>query len=164
VDRRIDALGTPAAKELRGKAAVANARLAYEIFEKRFASDRWQALAAKGAKPQRPLWASTSTKDPTYPDTKYVVDLVAPHTVNTMPEATLRAMADHGVLKGNTIAGTYDEARAVIVGMEALGISYDDVVGVLEDEGVRKFSDSWSDVLKTIGEQLDTVGGTAAGR
>ncbi len=164
VDRRIDALGTPAAKALRGKAAVANARLAYEIFEERFASERWQALAAKGARPQRPLWASTSTKDPAYPDTKYVVDLVAPHTVNTMPESTLRAMADHGVLRGDTITGSYDEARAVIDGLESLGISYDDVVAVLEDEGVRKFSDSWNDVLKTIGEQLETLGDTAAGR
>jgi transaldolase len=164
VDRRLDALGTPAAAALRGQAAVANARLAYEIFEKRFASERWQALAAKGARLQRPLWASTSTKDPAYPDTKYVVDLVAPHTVNTMPEATLRAMADHGELRGDTITGTYDEARAVIAGLEDLGISYEDVVTVLEDEGVRKFSDSWSDVLKAIGEQLDTVGAAATGQ
>jgi transaldolase len=164
VDRRLDALGTPEAAALRGMAAVANARLAYEIFEKRFASERWQALAAKGARLQRPLWASTSTKDPAYPDTKYVVDLVAPHTVNTMPEATLHAVADHGVLRGDAITGTYDEARAVIAGLEELGISYDDVVTVLEDEGVRKFSDSWNDVLKTIGEQLDTVGAAAAGR
>jgi transaldolase len=164
VDRRLDALGTPEARALRGKAAVANARLAYEIFEQRFASARWQALAARGARPQRPLWASTSTKDPSYPDTKYVADLVAPNTVNTMPEATLRATADHGVLHGDAISGTYDQARAVISDLEALGISYADVVAVLEDEGVRKFSDSWNDVLKTIGEELETRGAAASGR
>jgi transaldolase len=164
VDRRIDALGTPTAAALRGKAAVANARLAYEIFEKRFASERWQALAASGARPQRPLWASTSTKDPAYPDTKYVVDLVAPHTVNTMPEGTLRARAEDGVRRGEAISGSYDEARTVVADLEGLGISYDDVVAVLEDEGVRKFSDSWSDVLKTIDEQLDTLGAAGAGR
>jgi transaldolase len=155
VDRRLDALGTSEAKALRGKAAVANARLAYEIFEKRFDSPRWQALADLGARVQRPLWASTSTKDPAYRDTMYVEDLIAPHTVNTMPESTLHAMVDHGVVTGNTIAGTYEESRAVFAGLEKLGIGYDDVVAVLEDEGVSKFSDSWDGVLKTIGEQLD---------
>jgi transaldolase len=155
VDRRLDALGTPEAKALRGKAAVANARLAYEIFEKRFDSPRWQALADLGARVQRPLWASTSAKDPTYRDTMYVEDLIAPHTVNTMPESTLHAMADHGVVTGNTIAGTYEESRAVFAGLEKLGIGYDDVVAVLEDEGVSKFSDSWDGVLKTISDQLD---------
>ncbi|HEX9033022.1 MAG TPA: transaldolase [Streptosporangiaceae bacterium] len=155
VDRRLDALGTPEAKAMRGKAAVANARLAYELFEKRFDSPRWQDLALRDARVQRPLWASTSTKDPSYPDTKYVVDLVAPHTVNTMPEATMHAMADHGVLAGNTIAGTYDEARKVFADLEALGIGYDDVVAVLEDEGVQKFADSWAGLLSTIATQLD---------
>ena len=110
--------------------------------EKHFASPRWQALSNQGARLQRPLWALTSTKDPSYRDTMYVEDLIAPHTVNTMPEATMRAMADHGVVRGNTIAGTYDEARQVFADLEKLGISYDDVVAVLEDEGVRKFSDS----------------------
>ena len=118
VDRRLDALGTPEARELRGKAAVANARLAYELFEQHFDGLRWRALADHGARVQRPLWASTSTKDPAYRDTMYVEDLVAPHTVNTMPEATLHATADHGVLTGNTIDGTYDDARAVIAGLE----------------------------------------------
>ncbi len=155
VDRRLDALGTAAANALRGKAAIANARLAYEIFEKHFSTRRWEALAASGARVQRPLWASTSTKDPAYRDTMYVEDLIAPHTVNTMPEATMHAMADHGVVPGNTIAGTYDEARKVFADLEKLGIGYDDVVAVLEDEGVRKFSDSWDGLLKTIGEQLD---------
>jgi transaldolase len=103
---------------------------------------------------QRPLWASTSTKDPAYRDTMYVEDLVAPHTVNTMPEPTLHATADHGVLTGNTIDGTYDAARAVFAGLEKLGIGYDDVVAVLEDEGVRKFADSWSQLLATIDAQL----------
>ncbi|HVB43433.1 MAG TPA: transaldolase [Streptosporangiaceae bacterium] len=155
VDRRLDALGTAQAKALRGKAAVANARLAYELFEERFSGSRWQALELRGARVQRPLWASTSTKDPSYPDTKYVADLVAPHTVNTMPEATLHATADHGVLHGNVITGTYDESRQVFADLEALGISYADVVAVLEDEGVRKFADSWTELLKTIGAQLD---------
>ena len=155
VDRRLDALGTQEAKALRGKAAIANARLAYELFEKRFSSPRWNALASKGARLQRPLWASTSAKDPAYRDTMYVEDLIAPHTVNTMPEATLHAMADHGVVPGNTIEGTYDEARKVFADLEQLGVGYDDVVEVLEDEGVRKFADSWDGLLKTISEQLD---------
>jgi transaldolase len=161
VDRRLDGIGSPEARALRGKAAIANARLAYEIFEKHFASPRWQALSNQGARVQRPLWASTSTKDPAYRDTMYVEDLIAPHTVNTMPEATMHAMADHGVVRGNTIAGTYDEARQVFADLEKLGISYDDVVAVLEDEGVRKFSDSWDGVLKTISEQLDPAKSSA---
>ena len=161
VDRRLDALGTPEAKEMRGKAAVANARLAYELFEKHVDSPRWQALADHGARVQRPLWASTSAKDPSYRDTMYVEDLIAPHTVNTMPEATMHAMADHGVLSGNTIDGTYDAARGVFAGLEKLGISYDDVVAVLEDEGVRKFADSWAGLLGTIGAQLSGGTGTA---
>jgi len=163
VDRRLDVLGTPEAKALRGKAAVANARLAYELFEQHFASPRWAALARRGAKVQRPLWASTSTKDPAYPDTMYVDELVAPHTVNTMPEATLHATADHGVAAGNAIAGKYDEARGVFAELEKLGISYNDVVAVLEDEGVRKFSDSWNELRATIGGQLDVGKGNAQG-
>ena len=154
VDRRLDALGTPEAKALRGKAAVANARLAYELFEQHFDSPRWQVLDDHGARVQRPLWASTSTKDPSYRDTMYVEDLIAPHTVNTMPEATMHAMADHGVVAGNTIDASYDAARAVFADLAALGIAYDDVVAVLEDEGVRKFADSWSGLLATIEAQL----------
>ena len=161
VDRRLDGIGTAEAHALRGKAGIANARLAYEIFEKHFASARWQALSNQGARLQRPLWASTSTKDASFRDTMYVEDLIAPHTVNTMPEATMRAMADHGVVPGNTITGTYDEARQVFADLEKLGISYDDVVAVLEDEGVRKFSDSWDGVLKTINEQLDPAKSSA---
>jgi len=161
VDRRLDALGTPQAKALRGKAAIANARLAYEMFEQRFASPRWEPLAAFEARVQRPLWASTSTKDPSYRDTMYVEELVGPHTVNTMPESTLHAMADHGVVRGNTISGTYDEARALFADLEGLGISYDDVVAVLENEGVQKFADSWNELLGTIEAQMHGDKGAA---
>jgi len=154
VDNRLDKIGTPQAEELKGKAAVANARLAYELYEQKLATPRWEALAAKGAHVQRPLWASTSTKDPAFPDTMYVVDLVVKDTVNTMPEGTLRAMADHGVLHGDTVHGTYDESRQVFARLEALGISYDDVVQVLEDEGVSKFAVSWNELLETIRAEL----------
>jgi transaldolase len=150
VDQRLDKLGTPEAEALRGKAAVANARLAYELFEQRVATDRWQALAANGANLQRPLWASTSVKDPSFGDTMYVVDLVAADTVNTMPEGTIKATADHGKLIGDTIHGTYDASRQVFADLEKLGIGYDDVVGVLETEGVQKFEASWNELLDTI--------------
>jgi transaldolase len=157
VDNRLDKLGTPEARALRGKAALANARLAYELYEKHFATDRWAALAAKGAKVQRPLWASTSTKDPEFDDTMYVVELVAPDTVNTMPEATLHATAAHGKLHGNTAAGGYDEARQVFAELERLGIGYDDVVAVLEDEGVAKFEASWKELLDTVQKEMGAV-------
>src|SRR5712691_8715720 len=155
VDKRLDAIGTPEAKALRGKAAVANARLAYEMFEQRHDSDRWKVLAARGARVQRPLWASTSTKDPAYKDTMYVDDLVAPHTVNTMPEPTIHAVADHGTVVDNAIAGTYTESRATFAELEKLGIGYDDVTHVLEVEGVGKFSASWDDVIDVVTKQLD---------
>ena len=158
VDRRLDKLGTPEAEALRGKAAIANARLAYEVYEKRFATPRWEALRQAGARPQRPLWASTSTKDPAYPDTMYVVELVAPGTVNTMPESTLDAMADHGKLEGNRGGSGYDQARQVFADLEALGISYQDVVTVLEDEGVAKFAASWQEMLETISTELAAAG------
>jgi transaldolase len=154
VDKRLDKLATPEAHALRGKAGVANARLAYELYEQQLATPRWQALKAKGAKVQRPLWASTSTKDPAYPDTKYVVDLVVRDTVNTMPEATLHATAEHGVLQGDTVHGTYDAARKVFADLEALGIGYDDVVRVLEEEGVAKFAQSWQEMYETIRNEL----------
>src|SRR6202030_4105856 len=155
VDSRLDKLGTPEAEALRGKAAVANARLAYELFEQRIGTARWQALKDKGAQVQRPLWASTSTKDPSFPDTMYVVDLVVADTVNTMPEATLHATADHGVFAGDTVHGTYDASRKVFADLEALGIGYDDVVQVLEDEGVSKFDVSWTEMLQTIQNELN---------
>jgi transaldolase len=150
VDARLDKLGTPEAAALRGKAAVANARLAYELFEQRFAEQRWQVLRAKGAPVQRPLWASTSVKDPSFGDTKYVVELVVADTVNTMPEGTIRATEDHGKLLGDAVHGTYAASRQVFTELEALGIGYDDVVQVLEDEGVSKFEASWIELLDTI--------------
>jgi len=157
VDRRLDKIGTPEAAEMRGKAAIANARLAYELFEQRFApeSPRWAALHAKGVRLQRPLWASTSTKDPAYPDTMYVVELVAPNVVNTMPEATISAMADHGELRGDTIRGTYEQSRKVFEDLAGLDISYEDVVTVLEEEGVTKFAASWQELLETIQAELE---------
>jgi transaldolase len=154
VDKRLVKIGTPEALALKGKAAIANARLAYELYEQKLATPRWEALVAKGAKVQRPLWASTSTKDPSYPDTMYVVELVVADTVNTMPEATLHATAEHGVLRGDTVHGTYDESRALFASLEALGIGYDDVVQVLEDEGVSKFEASWAELLQTIANEL----------
>jgi transaldolase len=158
VDRRLDKIGTPEAAALRGKAAIANARLAYELYEERFATPRWEALRGAGARPQRPLWASTSTKDPEFPDTMYVEELVAPGTVNTMPEATLHAMADHGTVRGNTASSGYDQARQVFADLEALGIGYQDVVTVLEDEGVAKFEASWQEMLETISTELAAAG------
>jgi transaldolase len=158
VDRRLDKIGTAEAAALRGKAAIANARLAYELYEERFATPRWEALRQAGARPQRPLWASTSTKDPEFPDTMYVEELVAPGTVNTMPEATLHAMADHGTVRGNTASSGYDQARQVFADLEALGIGYQDVVTVLEDEGVAKFAASWQEMLETISTELATAG------
>jgi transaldolase len=150
VDDRLDKLGTPEAAALRGKAALANARLAYELFEERIATERWQSLKAKGANIQRPLWASTSVKDPSFGDTLYVVELVVADTVNTMPESTMRATEDHGKLLGDTVHGTYDASRQVFADLEKLGIGYDDVVQVLETEGVAKFDASWTELLDTI--------------
>jgi transaldolase len=158
VDRRLDKIGTTEAAALRGKAAIANARLAYELYEERFATPRWEALRQAGARPQRPLWASTSTKDPDFPDTMYVEELVAPGTVNTMPESTMDAMADHGKVRGNTASSGYDQARQVFADLEALGIGYQDVVTVLEDEGVAKFAASWQEMLETISTALAAAG------
>ena len=161
IDARLDKIGTPEALALRGQAAIANARLAYELFEQRSATDRWQALAAAGARPQRPLWASTSTKNPEYRDTMYVTDLVAPDVVNTMPEATLHAVADHGDVRGDTIHGTYDQARQLFEQLAAAGIDYDDVVQVLEDEGVDKFGVSWNQLLETVRSEMAKSGARA---
>jgi transaldolase len=158
VDRRLDKLGTPAAAELRGQAGIANARLAYEVYEEMSATSRWEALLAKGARPQRPLWASTSTKDPAYEDTMYVVELAAPGTVNTMPEATLRAAADHARLRGDAVRGSYERSRKVFADLAALGISYDDVVTVVEEEGVQKFGASWQQMRDTLAQQMAAAG------
>jgi transaldolase len=139
MDARLTAAGTPEAERLRGRAGIANARLAYERFEQAFASDRAQALLARGARPQRPLWASTGVKDARLRDTMYVEELIAPHVVNTMPEKTLQAFADHGEVRGDTIAGTFEESRAVLDGIAAQGISYDEVTDELERDGVEQF-------------------------
>jgi transaldolase len=157
VDKRLDKIGSKEAKALRGKAAVANARLAYQLYEEKFDSDRWRSLAASGAKPQRPLWASTSTKDPSYDDTMYVVDLIAKGVVNTMPEATMHAMQDHGVVPGDTVTSQYANAQQVLDQLAAVGIDYDDVVQVLEKEGVEKFDVSWAELIDSIQGQLDKL-------
>jgi transaldolase len=155
VDKRLGKIGTKDAKELLGKAAVANARLAYQHYENMLAGDRWKALAAAGAKTQRPLWASTGVKDPNYPDTMYVDELIAPDTVNTMPEATMNAVYDHGVIEGDTVRGHYADAQRVLDQLKAVGIDYDDVVATLEQEGVEKFEDSWNQLIDAIKEQLE---------
>jgi transaldolase len=156
VDSRLDKIGTPEARALRGQAAIANARLAYQRFERAAASKEWQALAAAGMRPQRPLWASTGVKDPSYDDTRYVTELVAPGVVNTMPEQTLRAVADHGRIQGDTIHGTYTAARQVLDDLKEVGVSYDDVVGVLEDEGIAKFTASGTDLFRGLETALNT--------
>jgi transaldolase len=155
IDPRIDKIGTPEALALRGKAGIANARLAYQRYEKVFTSARWAALEQAGATKQRPLWASTGVKDPTYDDTMYVVELVAPNTVNTMPEATLRAVADHGQITGDTITANYASAQQVLDDLAAIGIDYDEVVELLEVEGVQKFEDSWATLRQGVQRELD---------
>jgi transaldolase len=154
IDKRLDKLGTEEAKALKGRAAVANARLAYQLFEEQFAGDRWASLAASGAKVQRPLWASTGVKDPAYDDTMYVTQLVAEHTVNTMPEPTLQAVHDHGIITGDTVRSHYVEAKAVLDQLAGLGISYDDVVETLEREGLDKFEQSWTELIEAVEAKL----------
>ncbi|MFJ5780105.1 transaldolase [Streptomyces sp. NPDC093094] len=158
IDSRLSALGTDEALALKGRAALANARLAYEAYEEVFAGDRWLALAGTGANKQRPLWASTGVKDPAYKDTLYVDELVAPGTVNTMPEATLNATADHGRITGDTVTGGYAQARADLAAVERLGISYDEVVAGLEAEGIAKFEVAWQDLLDTVTKSLMSKG------
>jgi transaldolase len=153
-DKRIDALGTDEAKPLRGKAAIANARLAYQAYEEVFSTPRWEVLADDGANAQRPLWASTGVKDPQYPDTMYVTELVTQGVVNTMPHATMDAFADHGEVPGDTVRGRYDEAREQLDALERLGISYSDVTDQLEREGVSKFEKSWEELNATVNDQL----------
>jgi transaldolase len=154
VDERLDKLGTGEAQVMRGKAALANARIAYEHYERMLSGGRWQALAAAGAQPQRPLWASTSTKDPAYDDTMYVADLVAPGVVNTMPEGTLEAVLDHGVIEPDTIRGSYGQAHATLDRLQSLGVDYGDVVQTLEDEGIEKFTASWTELEREVDTQL----------
>jgi transaldolase len=154
VDQRLDKIGSDDAKALRGKAAIANTRLAYELYEQKFGTDRWKALQQAGARPQRPLWASTSTKDPAYDDTMYVLDLVAPGIVNTMPESTLKALLDHGEFRGESVRSMYADAHKVLSELAAVGIDYDDVVRVLEEEGIEKFEASWKELIDSIQAEL----------
>ncbi len=161
VDARLDKIGAAAAAALRGRAAIANARLAYQRYERMLASPRWAALAAAGARPQRPLWASTSVKDPAYSDTMYVTKLVAPGVVNTMPEATMKAVADHGEITGDTIKPNIADAAQVFTNLQAVGIDMADVFSVLETEGVDKFIVAWEELLATIQTALESRGETA---
>lgn len=156
IDARLEAAGGDAV-QLKGKAGLANARLAYEVFEEMFSSQRWARLQAHGANVQRPLWASTGVKDPSLPDTLYVTGLVAPNTVNTMPEATLNAVADHGEITGNTIVPNYSESNKVLDAIAEHGISYTEVVEKLETEGLSKFDVSWEELLQTVREALDNA-------
>ncbi len=152
VDRRLDEIDTPEARALRGKAAIANGKLAYDLFRQTFAGPRWDALVGRGARVQRPLWASTSTKNPAYPDTLYVDELIGPDTVNTLPDNTLEAFEDRGTV-ARTIDVEVDGARATIAGLAALGIHMDEVTQKLEDEGVAAFEKSFDELLGVLGEK-----------
>lgn len=156
IDTQLDQLGTAAAQAVRGKAGVANARLAYKIYQEHLRDPRWQALAAAGAHTQRPLWASTGVKDKQYSDTMYVDELIAPDTVNTMPEATLQAVADHGqTQQQDAVSAHYADAQQVLDQLGELGISYEQVVTDLEREGVDKFVAAWEQLLQTVAQNLD---------
>jgi transaldolase len=154
MDKRLEAIGTEPALALRGSAAVANARLAYAAYQQEFATPRWARLAEAGARPQRPLWASTGVKNPAYPDTKYITELIAPGVVNTMPENTLRAVADHGEIDGDQVSGTAEAAQRIFDELAGVGIDLHDVFVVLEREGVEKFDASWAELGETVAAQL----------
>jgi transaldolase len=156
VDRRLEAIGSDEALELRGRTAVAQAKLAYQLFLDRFSGPRWEALAARGARVQRPLWASTSTKNPDYPDLLYVDNLIGPHTVNTLPDATLDAYLDHGVV-ARTVDEGVDDARAVYDKVEALGIDMEDVGATLEAEGVAAFSKSFDELMQALSDKANAL-------
>jgi transaldolase len=162
VDKRLEAIGGDDAKALEGKAAVANARLAYAAYEEVVSSDRWRLLADAGANPQRPLWASTGVKNEAYSDTLYVTELVVAGTVNTMPEKTMEAFADHGDLHGDTVTGTAADAQQVFDRLAAVGIDFDDVLLVLEQEGVDKFKKSWTELVETVSGQMEQAGQASA--
>lgn len=155
IDKRLDALNSEEATALKGKAGVANARLAYQVFEEAIASERAKTLLLAGARLQRPLWASTGVKDPSLPDTLYVVELVVGDTVNTMPEKTLEAVADHGEIRGDVVSGSYHEANKLLDAIDKQGISYAEVTQLLEDEGVEKFVTAWEELKQTVSSQLD---------
>jgi transaldolase len=158
IDKRLEKIGSEEVLALRGQAGVANARLAYAAYQEVFDSgNRYRALKAGGARVQRPLWASTGVKNPDYSDTLYVTELVAPHTVNTMPEPTIDAVADHGVIRGDAVSGTASAAQKVFDELEAVGIDLNDVFIVLESEGVEKFEVSWNELLQETEAQLDSV-------
>ena len=156
-DKRLEAIGTEEALALRGKLAIANAKLAYERYQQAFSGSRWEALEAKGALPQRCLWASTSTKNPEYRDVLYVEELVGPHTVNTMPEETIQAFQDHGEVRGDTVLEGVDDAHRVFEQLASVGVDYDDVVLTLEQEGVQKFSDSFAELLDGVQAKREAV-------
>jgi transaldolase len=159
IDKRLEKIGSDDAKALMGKAAVANARLAYAAYQEVFVGgDRFTKLEADGARVQRPLWASTGVKNPDYSDTLYVTELVAPNTVNTMPEKTIEAVADHGEVTGDTVSGTAAQAQEVFDQLEAIGIDLTDAFLVLENEGVQKFEESWTELLEETQKQLDSAG------
>lgn len=157
IDKRLEAIGTDDALALKSKAGVANAQLAYELYEQEFASERAQALLAAGANKQRPLWASTGVKDPSLPDTLYVTELAVDGVVNTMPEKTLEATFDHAELHGDAVTGSYDDAKAVLDALAAVGVDYDDVTALLEREGVEKFIVSWNELLDTVTAALEAA-------
>jgi transaldolase len=157
VDKRLEEIGTDEAKALLGKAAIANARLAYAAYEEVIASDRWKPLAEAGAQPQRPLWASTGVKNEDYPDTLYVTELVVSGTVNTMPEKTLEAFADHGEVTGDTVTGKADEAQQVLDRLAEVGVDFEDVLLTIEQEGVEKFTKSWTDLVETVSGQMESA-------
>ena len=154
IDKRLDKIGSDEAKALKGKAAVANAQLAYQAYEEVFSSDRWKSLASAGAHPQRPLWASTGTKNPDYKDTIYVEELIASGVVNTMPESVIKAYADHGETRGDTVTGSYVTAQKVMDDVAAVGVDLADVYKALEDEGVDKFEVSWGELLDDVKKSL----------
>jgi transaldolase len=164
IDKRLTAIGTDEALALKSKAGLANARLAYQVYEEAFASERAKTLVAAGANEQRPLWASTGVKDPSLPDTLYVTELVAPNTVNTMPEKTLDATFDHGVITGDTVTGSYAESNEVLDKLAALGVDYDDVTATLEREGVEKFNVSWGELVETVTNALEGAKSEAAAK
>ena len=157
IDNRLEKIGSDDALDLRGKAGVANSRLAYAAYEEVFGGARFAALTGDGARVQRVLWASTGVKNPAYADTLYVTELVAPHTVNTLPEKTLEAVADHGEIAGDTITGTAAASQDVFDKLGAVGIDLPDVFKVLEDEGVEKFEKSWQELLDATQGQLDAA-------
>ncbi len=155
IDKRLVAVGTGEARALKGQAGVANARLAYEIFARAFEAERATRLLLAGANKQRPLWASTGVKDPDFPDTLYVTELVAADVVNTMPEKTLNATFEHGVVTGDTVTANYSDAKAVLDAIASQGISYDDVTSVLEVEGIDKFTESWNQLCAIVASALE---------